>query len=152
MFKKIITKPHITDTLIGSGTVVEGKLVSEASLRIDGQFSGEIECEGNVIIGESGIVLSTILAKNIINAGTIEGTIVAREALTIAPTGKVSGSIDAKTLIILEGGVLQGISKMNPKTSHERTAPTAPHSIESKATPSNHPRVKKEAEKSSAAG
>ena len=42
-----------TDTLIGQGTHIDGKLTSEAGIRIEGEYHGEIECKGDVIIGNA---------------------------------------------------------------------------------------------------
>ena len=39
-------------TFLGKGTEFEGKLKFHGTLRIDGYFKGEIEADGNLIVGE----------------------------------------------------------------------------------------------------
>jgi cytoskeletal protein CcmA (bactofilin family) len=107
--------PNMTDTVIGEGTIIEGNITSAASLRIEGHVTGDIHCTGDVTIGEKGLATSDINARNIINAGTIRGSVTSAGKLTITATGKVQGSIAVAALIIADGGVFQGTSKMEPK-------------------------------------
>jgi cytoskeletal protein CcmA (bactofilin family) len=106
-----------TDTLIGEGTVFEGKIKSEASIRIEGQITGDVDCAGDVIVGENGVVKSNIQARDVILAGTVTGNILCKGKLTIRPSGKLYGNTTAQSLIIDEGGVFQGMSKMEQNGS-----------------------------------
>ncbi len=105
--------PSSTDTLIGEGTVIEGRITSEASLRIEGRVLGDIECSGDVLIGEKGEVHSILTARNVMNAGTVIGTVHTTGKLTISAKGRVIGEVDVGLLHIVEGGVLQGTSTMS---------------------------------------
>jgi cytoskeletal protein CcmA (bactofilin family) len=114
--------PNSTDTLIGEGTVVEGKLLTKASVRIEGQVHGDIECLGDVIVGEKGMAHSNLFARNVVNAGVIQGSITVKEKLAITKTGKVYGNIQVPSLHIAEGGLFEGVSHMDPKANQERKA------------------------------
>jgi len=46
--KKKKIDPNMTDTLIGEGTTFEGKISSQAGIRVEGQMIGNIECEGDI--------------------------------------------------------------------------------------------------------
>ncbi|HEX7057754.1 MAG TPA: polymer-forming cytoskeletal protein [Bacilli bacterium] len=119
MFKKKnpVIDPNSTDTVIGSGTVFEGKIKSQASLRIEGQIIGDIECLGDVIIGENGVARSNIQARSVTIAGSVNGNVTTKEALHITASGSLIGNASAHSLIIEEGGVFQGASKMEAKAS-----------------------------------
>ncbi|MCR8631391.1 MULTISPECIES: bactofilin family protein [Paenibacillus] len=110
--KKHAVDLHTTDTLIGEGTVFEGKIKSEASIRIEGQINGDVECAGDVTVGELGVVKSNIIARDVILAGTVNGNVLCKGKLTIRSTGKLFGNTTAQSLIIDEGGMFQGMSKM----------------------------------------
>lgn len=113
-----------TDTLIGQGAEMEGTLLSESNLRIEGNFSGSIETKGQVIVGESAVAKSHIKATEIVIAGKVYGDISTSGRLTITPTGQMFGDVHASSLIIMEGGVLNGISTMEqkePAASSERS-------------------------------
>ncbi|TXK76357.1 polymer-forming cytoskeletal protein [Paenibacillus sp. N3.4] len=114
--KKNNMNPNTTDTLIGEGTIFEGRIKSEASIRVEGSITGDIECAGDVIIGEQGSVKSNISARDVILAGTVQGNIVTKGKLTITSTGSLQGNISAASFIIEEGGLFQGTSKMDTKT------------------------------------
>jgi cytoskeletal protein CcmA (bactofilin family) len=114
--KKGKINPNTTDTLIGEGTHFEGRIKSEASIRIEGQITGDVECTGDVIVGEKGAVKSNISARDIIIAGTVTGNVVTKGKLTITSTGSLHGNISATSFIIDEGGIFQGTSKMDSKT------------------------------------
>ncbi|WP_029192313.1 bactofilin family protein [Paenibacillus harenae] len=114
MFKE--NKRHdATDTLIGQGTLGEGKMVCESNLRIEGEFRGEIECNGDVIIGEIGIVRSNITARDITVAGKVFGDIVTKGRLVITASGHLTGNITAATLIVQDGGKINGNCLMEQK-------------------------------------
>ena len=101
-----------TDTLIGQGTHIDGKLTSEAGIRIEGEYHGEIECKGDVIIGECGIVKSAITARDVIVAGKVIGDITTKGRLTITASGQIHGNIVTSSLLIQDGGSFNGSSRM----------------------------------------
>ena len=110
--KKSKIDPNSTDTLIGEGTHFEGKIQSEAGIRIEGHLTGDILCTGDVTIGEHGKADSHISARHIILAGQVTGNVTASGKLTIKATGKLFGNLSAKELSIESGGVFQGNSRM----------------------------------------
>ncbi len=102
-----------TDTLIGQGCEVTGKLTCEANLRIEGSFNGEIESQGDITVGEYAVARSNIKAREVVIAGKVYGDIATTGKLTITPTGQMFGDVSASSLIIMEGGALSGTSTMN---------------------------------------
>ncbi|MCM3629397.1 polymer-forming cytoskeletal protein [Paenibacillus glycanilyticus] len=121
MFKDNKRMPS-TDTLIGLGTHIEGKLICEANLRIEGEHSGDIECLGDVIIGENGMARSNIAARDITIAGKVYGEVTAKGRLTITASGQLTGSISAQAIIVQDGGVLNGTCHME-RSIETRTRP-----------------------------
>ncbi|CAN7270255.1 bactofilin family protein [Paenibacillus sp. LjRoot56] len=109
--KRIDTKS--TDTLIGASTICEGKIMSEASLRIEGQMNGDIECAGDITIGENAVVQSNIHARDVIVAGKVKGNVYTKGKLIVTSSGVLIGNIDVRSFIIEEGGIFQGSSAMN---------------------------------------
>lgn len=114
MFKNKKSKidPNMTDTLIGEGSSFEGKIRSEAGIRVEGHLTGDIECTGDVTIGENGVARSHIRARHVIVAGRVTGDIAATGKLTIKATGQLYGNLSAQELSIESGGIFQGSSKM----------------------------------------
>jgi cytoskeletal protein CcmA (bactofilin family) len=135
--KKHAINPNTTDTLIGEGTAFEGRIKSEASIRIEGSITGDIECMGDVIIGEHGSVKSNIAARDIVLAGTVQGNIVTKGKLTITSTGSLLGNINAASFIIEEGGLFQGTSKMETKVP-DKVVPGSEPENGNKQTPAGN--------------
>lgn len=129
--KEKITKvdPNTTDTLVGEGSIFEGNIKSDAGLRVEGQIKGDIHCQGDVTIGEKGIVHSNITARNIIIAGTVHGNVHANTKLSIHAKGKLYGNITTVTLSIEEGSIFEGTSRMenieSPANTTSRDASSA---------------------------
>jgi len=96
------------ETLIGSGTHFQGVITAQGTVRIDGAFTGEIKTQGDIVIGDDGVLEANIEARNILIAGEIKGNLQAKGKIEITPTGKVFGDIKVKNLIIDEGAVFRG--------------------------------------------
>lgn len=104
-------------TILGVGCKSEGKINCETDLRIDGHFNGEIHCGATVTIGEQGDINSNIIANEVIVAGKVTGDIQAQDRLTILKNGQIDGNVHVTQLVIVEGGMLNGTSKMGRPSS-----------------------------------
>ena len=96
-------------TLLGKGTLWKGEVIAGLnSLRIEGTVEGTITSEGEVTIAPTGVVKGTILAKHLIVTGRVEGVFKILECLEIHGTGAVEGEVELGSLVVDEGGTLQG--------------------------------------------
>ncbi|MDQ0194003.1 bactofilin family protein [Paenibacillus wynnii] len=110
-----------TDTLIGHGGTLEGKVHCDTNLRIEGSFSGEIHCSGTVTVGEQGTVHASIVAEEIIIAGKVFGDISAERHILMLGSGQIYGNITSCTLSIMEGGLLNGSVSMTEQPAPDKT-------------------------------
>lgn len=109
-------KPSSELSLVGTGTVFEGKLRSEGSVRIDGKLVGDIVAKGNAAVGPTGVVEGNLSAKNISVAGRVQGNIVASEKLVLEGKSSVKGDIRTVKLVIDEGAIFDGHCAMSTPT------------------------------------
>ncbi|WP_025683026.1 bactofilin family protein [Paenibacillus maysiensis] len=130
--KKKLSAPA-TDTLLANGTSFEGTIEAEANIRIDGHFQGDIYSTRAVVIGESAVVRSDIIARDVILAGKVFGSITTEGRLTITPTGELYGKVAVSSLVISEGGVLDGTSQMIRTQDAEPSASTDDSDLESQS-------------------
>ncbi len=100
------------DTVIGKNTTLTGDIKCNGSLRIDGLVTGDINADGNMLIGKDGSVKGNIQATNIHLAGTVEGNIKAFGILRIMSTTKLLGDVQVKSFVADEGAVFQGNCQM----------------------------------------
>jgi len=110
-----------TDTLIGHGGNLEGKVNCDTNIRIEGSFCGEIHCTGTVTVGEQGLVQASIVADEIIIAGKVLGDVAASRRITMLGTGQIHGNVEAGTLSILEGGLLNGSVTMTEQPAPNKS-------------------------------
>lgn len=96
------------NSVIGQGSIFEGKFYINGSLQIDGRFEGDIRTDDQVVVGETGKVKTDIVARRVTVAGTIIGNIDADEEVNLLPTGRVLGNIRAPKVNVEEGVVVEG--------------------------------------------
>lgn len=102
-----------SQSYIGEGTVVEGKITCEGNLRVDGKVKGEIEIKGILTVGEKGVIDSNVKAGEIVIMGAINGNVTAEKKIEIFNSGKVNGDVQTPRIAIEEGGILDGKCTMN---------------------------------------
>ncbi len=102
-------------TIISHGVMLEGKIKSNGNLRIDGTVNGNINANGNVTVGESGEVNGEVNANVIVVGGKIVGTITANEKVVLESKSNLKGDIITKILVVEEGAIFDGSSKMGVK-------------------------------------
>jgi cytoskeletal protein CcmA (bactofilin family) len=105
--------PNRLDTLIGENTEFHGMIKSQASIRVEGRIIGDIECAGDVTIGENGYAKSKISTRNIDIFGTVLGEVISRGRLNIKSTGKLLGNHTSAFLSIEKGGVILGVRTLS---------------------------------------
>lgn len=109
-----------TDSLIGHGGSLEGKVNCDTNLRIEGSFSGEIICSGVVTVGEEGMVRSSIRAEEIVIAGKVYGDVTADRRLIMVGAGELHGNITAGAVSIMEGCLLNGSIAMQEQPTSQK--------------------------------
>ena len=98
-------------------------------------IEGIIHSTGEVTIAPGGLVKGTIFAKHLIVTGRAEGTLKITECLEIHGTGYVEGDVEVGSLVVDEGGTLQGTCVRRDHTAKE--APSSTNgSTHSDASPS----------------
>lgn len=100
------------DTLIGKGTFFEGNINATGTIRIDGEFKGEVKAKGDLVLGESAKVEASIEAKNVFLSGYLKGDLKIEGKVDISPTGKLYGDLLVGNLIIEEGAIFKGNCQM----------------------------------------
>ncbi len=105
---------------IGKGTVIEGSIRTESSLRIDGKVKGTVICKNTLTIGEPGMVEGDIEAQNAVISGQIKGKVIISEKVVLESKSSLIGDLKCRKLIIDEGAVFDGYASMvesSPKSA-----------------------------------
>lgn len=100
------------DTVIGSEAVLEGVLITQNSICIEGTFRGRLESKGRVILNESAKVDADIVAEYVVVNGTVSGNVKALQQLDVGVKGVIRGDVTAGSVTVAKGGVLEGTCRM----------------------------------------
>jgi cytoskeletal protein CcmA (bactofilin family) len=79
---------------LGKGAEFTGKLMFNGSVRIDGDFKGDIFGNGTLVIGEGAELEADIRVDNLLISGEIRGTINVKKSLKIYSTGRLMGDVN----------------------------------------------------------
>lgn len=96
------------ETIIGKNASVNGVLTTSVSLRIDGDFEGEVTTSADLVVGDTANVKAVVMTKNAVVAGIVTGNMVIGENLELLSTATVVGDIRAGSLTICDGAVFNG--------------------------------------------
>ena len=100
------------NTIIGRGTVFEGTIKVDNSVRIDGVFKGELSCSGSLTISQSGQTYAQLEGKEIYINGVVRGSVRA-DKVRLDSQAHFIGDIHTKALSVAEGAVLHGKCAMD---------------------------------------
>lgn len=105
------------NAFMGAGTFFTGKLNFQGSVRIDGEFVGEIESEGTLLLGKDSKIEGTVNVGEMSLSGNFTGDVVAKRNVTIHRDGILKGKVQCPSLIVEDGAVLDGTIQMIKKES-----------------------------------
>lgn len=97
---------------IANGTKFNGEIESPTDLRIDGVFTGKIDCKGRVVIGEGANVNAQIKCENLDLYGNVSGNLTVHNVLSLMEGCNLTGDIQVKKLVVELGAVFNGNCKM----------------------------------------
>lgn len=95
-------------TFLGKGVDFKGKAQFEGTVRVDGNFEGEITIDDTLIIGESAVIKGTITGGTIVNSGRIEGVITAKSKIQLLKPAVLIGDVHTPIFAMEEGVYFQG--------------------------------------------
>jgi len=98
--------PDAITTIIGDGTEITGDVSFKDTMRIDGQFDGNLNGD-HLIISSSGRVLGDVVANSCVCYGQIVGNLTL-ERLQVKQGGKIDGTVTTVDLEVESGAVLIG--------------------------------------------
>ncbi|PWU22598.1 MAG: hypothetical protein C5B49_00370 [Bdellovibrio sp.] len=98
--------------VLEKGSRFEGKLSFEGTVKIGGEFRGEIFTRDYVVILAGARVEANIEANIIITCGRVEGNLFARQRVIMHPPAVFKGTVTSPSLRIDEGVVFEGASYM----------------------------------------
>ena len=129
MFNKENKKTMAVDNSVAgsnrivAGTKIKGEVNSGSDFRIDGEIEGTIQTSGRLVVGRTGLIKGNVICTNADVEGTINGTLVVKNTLSLKATAVIEGEVQADKLAIEPGAVFNVTCKMGvegtPPVSNE---------------------------------
>jgi cytoskeletal protein CcmA (bactofilin family) len=105
------------NAFLGAGTNYQGRLTFQGAVRIDGNFHGEVESEGTLVIGKDAKVQGQIKVGQLVLSGKLEGEIEAGAKVVLHKTADLQGNLKTPVLMVEEGAILEGRVNMGKDSS-----------------------------------
>ncbi len=97
---------NATFSVIGTDVTIKGDISATADLHVDGRVQGDISC-ASLVQGESSLIEGSIQAETARLSGRVTGSIHARE-LVVLRTARIEGDVNYDALTIEQGAQVDG--------------------------------------------
>ncbi len=104
--ERMASKGSSTFSVLGSDLSIIGDITASADLHVDGSVEGDIACS-SLVQGETSTICGAVKAEAARLAGTVKGSITARE-LVILKSARIEGDVFYDALTIEQGAQVQG--------------------------------------------
>ena len=98
--------------IINNGTLIKGDITASGDFRLDGTLEGNIQLDGKLVVGDTGVVNGNILCQNANIIGTVNGNLSVKELLSLHASARVRGDILINKLSIEPGATFSGKCRM----------------------------------------
>ena len=111
--------------IITDGTLVKGDITATGDFRLDGTLEGNIQLNGKLVVGDSGVVNGNVLCMNANIIGTVNGNLSVKELLSLHSSARVKGDILINKLSIEPGAIFTGKCNMLDEVRKQQAAEQA---------------------------
>ena len=94
--------------VVGREISLSGEITACESLIVEGKVEATLENSESLEVSEGGVFIGTVVINDAVIAGTFEGTMTAREKLTVKSTGRITGNVKFHQLEVELGGEIDG--------------------------------------------
>lgn len=95
-----------TFSVIGTDVTITGDVAATTELHVDGKIMGDIEC-ASLVQGEASTIEGAVKAESARLAGTVKGSIAARE-LVVLKSARIEGDVHYDSITIEQGAEVDG--------------------------------------------
>jgi cytoskeletal protein CcmA (bactofilin family) len=82
-------------SIIGPGMHVQGDLITDGTIRVEGRITGTVRAGKAVVLGKDAEVLGDVITQDAVIGGRLTGTLIAESRLELQSTSVVEGTIRA---------------------------------------------------------
>ena len=100
---------------IAAGASFDGILTFWGLARVEGKLRGEVVADGTLEVGPEADVHAKVEVDVLVVEGLVAGEVLARERVEVRATGRITAAVRTPSLVLEEGGSLEGRIEMTRK-------------------------------------
>jgi cytoskeletal protein CcmA (bactofilin family) len=116
----LATAPRDSLSVIGVGVKVVGDIHDAGVLKIEGHLQGSVRAARQLLLGRNGVVHGNIDADEVVLGGAVRGNIASTGRVEIQNAATVDGDIRSASIVVAEGGTINGSVQTTGRTDGER--------------------------------
>jgi cytoskeletal protein CcmA (bactofilin family) len=113
-------------SVIGQSTVIRGNVRGDGPIEVLGRVEGEVTTNGDVLVGDRGVVLGNVSGAAVRVSGEVTGDLTGSDAVLLGDNARVVGDLRAPRIGITEGALVRGSVQTDaqaaPPPAHRSTA------------------------------
>ena len=113
-------------SVIANGMRIVGDIESSGVIKIEGIIEGGVRGARQLLLGRSGVIHGDVHATDAVLGGKVVGSVIASERVEIQGTASVEGDIHTKSIVVFEGGSINGAVRMGEGAVAAQARPTTP--------------------------
>jgi cytoskeletal protein CcmA (bactofilin family) len=114
-----------TMSVVGSGMRILGDVESNGVIKVEGAIEGSVRNAQQILLGRSGVIHGDINSGDAVIGGSVVGTVRAMDRVEIQGTATIEGDIQTRSIVVLEGAVINGMVRVGERKAQPSTTPTA---------------------------
>lgn len=96
------------ESVIAAGLTIQGQIEGAGSVRIAGNFQGDVHVKGNLTIEPGAKLTGGVRAATVIIGGELEGNIDQAQRVELLQSGVLNGNLNAGSLTVAAGSRMRG--------------------------------------------
>lgn len=93
---------------LAAGTIVEGSLELKSNLRLEGTVTGEVRCEGVLLMSKDAKITGNIECAELKSEGKILGNVNASDRIELKGASDLQGDVKCQSIEIDKGATFNG--------------------------------------------
>ncbi|HEX7601819.1 MAG TPA: polymer-forming cytoskeletal protein [Polyangiaceae bacterium] len=95
-------------TVIGAGITIEGEVISDEEVVVQGTIRGKLQAKEGVTVEAGAVVEADIHGGPMVVAGSVTGNIVSSDRVDLQSGARVVGNVKASRITIADGAQFKG--------------------------------------------
>lgn len=104
--------PEGAMSVVAAGMRIMGDIETNGVVKVEGVIEGAVRSARQVLLGRSGVIHGDIHANDAVLGGKVVGAVIASERVEIQGTASVEGDIQTRSIVVFEGGSINGAVRM----------------------------------------